>query len=109
MTLLNTNAEVLLSLGYNPRVKVAPRRIDFSLVFPNEQKRAEAIPCIIDAGFDCEISEDGVDPDWPEADAHKFLTPSAEAITDAEFELDELLLSFGGRTDGWGFFGDTKH
>jgi Regulator of ribonuclease activity B len=107
--LLNENEEVLKSLGYFPGQTIAPRRIDFSIVFQDEEARLAALPQITAAGFRCELSDEGVDADCPEAVAHKVMLPSAELITNEEWGLNELLKDYDARTDGWGFFGDTEH
>lgn len=107
MELLRENEEVLCSLGYNPRVALAPRRVDFSIVFPNETSRLEAVVMLEGMGFGYELSEEGVSPDMPEVNAFKVLDPTAEAITEAELALNQYLEDFGARTDGWGFFKDT--
>jgi len=109
MDLLKENAETLHSLGYMPGELLAPRRIDFSIVFPSNDARARAASMLTSMGFDFEITEEGVDPSMPEAVAHKVISPTAEAITDAEYALDESLRAFDARTDGWGFFRDTAH
>ena len=109
MELQNENAEVLRSLDLDPSVALAPRRINFSIVFPNDTARLEGVSILTAMGFEYELSDGGVSPDMPEATAYKTLHPTAEAITDAEFALNQSLVSFGARTDGWGFFEDTVH
>jgi Regulator of ribonuclease activity B len=107
MDLLRENAEVLHSLGYDPRVELAPRRIDFSIVFPNDASRLEAVAKLNEMGFEYELSDESVSPDMPEVNAFKVLHPTADAITDAEYTLNQYLKDFGARTDGWGLFEDT--
>lgn len=109
MQLLNENAAVLRSLGYSPDSEIAPRRIDFSIVFPNETSRLEAVSALNEMGFECKLSDEGVSPDMPEINASKVIEPTAEAITEAEYALNQRLTDFDARTDGWGFFKDTVH
>jgi hypothetical protein len=109
MELLHDNEAVLLDLGYKPGVKLAPRRVDFSLVFPNAGVRDSMQAKIIELGFEWEDSEEAVKPDTVEAYAFQKIQPDAVSITQAEYTLETEIKAVDGYVDGWGFFGDTEH
>uniref|UniRef100_UPI0035C9F916 ribonuclease E inhibitor RraB n=1 Tax=uncultured Sphingomonas sp. TaxID=158754 RepID=UPI0035C9F916 len=109
MDLLRENAGVLRSLGYSPDEQLTPCRVDFSLVFPNDEICSRSLSVLSDLGFACQMVDDGVDSTMSELVAYQVIAPTAEAITEAELALDECLRPFGARTDGWGFFRDSVH
>jgi hypothetical protein len=109
MKLTFENGVVLRDLGYQPGVEIAPRRVDFNLVFPNVSARASIRGDIEADGFGWEDKETAVKPNTVEATAWIVLQPAVETITASEIRLIDFITDVGGYVDGWGFFGDTKH
>ena len=106
---MRENEAVLLDLGYAPGVELAPRRVDFSLVFSDVSVRSAAESRVISLGFDWQDDEDAAEPGTVEATAHLMLHPAAASITAAEISLIKSIEPLGGNVDGWGFFRDTEH
>ena len=109
MKLKFENGVVLRDLGYVPGVEVAPRRVDFNLVFPNLSARASVRGEIEADGFNWEDRDTAVKQDSVESIAWRVLQPSVETITDAEIRLIDFVAKVDGYADGWGFFGDSVH
>ena len=106
---MRENEATLLELGYAPGVELAPRRVNFNLVFPDVYVRSAAEPGVTSLGFDWQDDEDAAEPGTVEATAHLMLQPAAASITAAEISLIKSIAPMGGNVDGWGFFRDTEH
>jgi hypothetical protein len=109
MHLRGENEQVLRDLGYVSGVELAPRRVDFSLVFLTAADREQAKDGILALGFEWLNEDDAVEEGTFEAIATTVLSPSGESVTRSEIALREYLAPFGAKVDGWGFFGDTVH
>jgi hypothetical protein len=109
MELRKANAWVLSDLGFKPGHDLAPRRVDFNLVFPTTTARDQNETPVRDLGFNWELSVDAVKPGTFEATAYRELSPQLEPITHAEIALIEQITPYGGYVDGWGFFGNSVH
>ena len=109
MELKRDNAKVLSNLGYTSGRELAPRRVDFNLVFPSIADRSQNEGPVGKLGFGWEPSETSVKSGTFEATAFRELHPELDAITEAEIALIEQVTPCGGFVDGWGFFRDTVH
>ena len=104
MSLYDENAEVLRELESRGRDLGPPRMIDFSHLFPDEKAAQAFAEAAMQAGFDAafEAIERAVNP-W-DVTVSKVMAPTCENITQTEEQLDVLAHSYGGHSDGWGFF-----
>jgi hypothetical protein len=83
----------------------APREIDFSIVFSDEDA-ARQFMNKIESNFSdvsCEPIEDSHGYIW-DVTATKFMEPNYANITKAEEFLQREADAFGGKNDGWGCF-----
>ena len=109
MELRQENQAVLHDLGYVPGVELAPRRVDFNLVFPTEWSRSEGKSAVTSLGFEWTDCDEAVEPGTFEATAMKTLSPDADNITASEIALIEAITALEATVDGWGFSGDAVH
>jgi len=104
MSLLEENAEILAGMERDGSDLRAERPVDFSHVFP-DRASAEA--------FATECGKDGFQSDLEETERDSWdvtvstdMEPSAANITSWEEHFDARARTYGGRSDGWGFFRD---
>ena len=103
MSLYEENAAVLRVHENQGSDLSLPRKVDFSLVFPDHSS-AGAFSCEARLqGFvtTTEKVEQERDP-W-DVTASKEMVPSCSNITKAEEHLNSMAKNRGGRSDGWGF------
>lgn len=80
-----------------------PRVVDFAAVFADEPSALAFARKVEAAGYAVEIEESRAVPSHPwDVIASRDMTPSLDAITDAEVSLGELARALGGDMDGWG-------
>lgn len=102
------NAAVLRDIAAKGADVSRPRVVDFAHIFRDvEAARAFADEVARD-GYAVEIRS-YVDGDFPwDATASKKITPTAEAITMVEIDLNYHATMYGGRADGWGFYSSPQ-
>jgi hypothetical protein len=103
IALLSQNEEVLRAIVAQEGELDSPRCVGFELIFPegiDDEGGAAVLQTLEDAGFDYALDDSGS----PEFNAYKVIEITAEAITDAECELNDLLKVHNIQTNGWGFF-----
>jgi hypothetical protein len=105
MSLLSENAEILAGMERNGSDLRPVRPVDFSHVFPDHTSAKRfAAECEQD-GFKINVVETDRPEDPWDVIVSTDMQPSAKNITSWEERFDAKAQSFGGRADGWGFFG----
>ncbi|WP_343684938.1 ribonuclease E inhibitor RraB [Asticcacaulis sp.] len=103
MSVFEFNADVLAKLAASGADMISVRPVDFSVVFP-DQEAAEAFAFLVRAkGFTTSIRKGDEDSALWDVTATLPLSPTCEAITIVELELEGMANPYGGQTDGWGF------
>ena len=101
MSLAEENAEVLEGIASRGADLSIPRLVDFAHLFYSEGEAIQFKEAAERAGY--QVSLDDEDSDAWDVVASLTITPTVEAITRIEMELDALAQSLGGHSDGWGF------
>ena len=104
MSLYDENAEVLRELESRGRDLGRPHTIDLSHVFPDQSPAQAFAEASTQAGFEANIEHVDRDDDPWDVTISKVMLPTCENITQAEERLNGLAQTYGGRSDGWGFF-----
>lgn len=82
-----------------------PRNIDFSVVFPTEFTAERFADHFRERGYSVELRFSEVKEGLPwDVTVVNNMTPSHQAITDFEDELQQVAETLGGQNDGWGCF-----
>jgi len=82
-----------------------PRRVNFSVVFPDEASARVFRELVLVMWSDVDICFSGVVGELPwDVTVSVFMEPSHRGITDVESCLGEQAAKLGGRNDGWGCF-----
>lgn len=103
MSVFEFNANVLAKLAESGADMITIRPVDFSVVFPDKEG-AEAFAYLVRAkGFTTLTREPDEYSVFWDVTATRPLSPTCEAITNVELELEEMAEPYGGQTDGWGF------
>jgi len=104
MSLLEENAEILAGMERDGSDLGPVRPVDFSHVFPDQPSaEAFAAECERD-GFKIDIVETDRDEDPWDVTISADIQPSAMNITSLGERFDVRAETYGGRSDGWGFF-----
>ncbi|WP_454796886.1 ribonuclease E inhibitor RraB [Novosphingobium lindaniclasticum] len=104
MSLLEENADILAEMERDGSDLGPARSVDFSHVFPDQlSAEAFAAECERD-GFKIDIVEIDRDEDPWDVTVSTDMQPSAVNITSWEERFDARAETYGGRSDGWGFF-----
>lgn len=82
-----------------------PMKIDFAVVVPNEAAARGVAEVANQHGYSASVEHDEQDDSWA-CYCMKEMLATHEGVTRAQDELDRLSAPFGGRTDGWGTFGN---
>ena len=81
--------------------------IDFHVIVPDQEVGLEFGEAARQSGYKTELSYDQ-DQDEFTAWCSKLMLPDYQALIDAQVELAELALPFGGALDGWGTIGNAE-
>ncbi|HWA50803.1 MAG TPA: ribonuclease E inhibitor RraB [Dongiaceae bacterium] len=97
------NGDVLRRLQRSGDDFSIPRDVDFSIVFP-DQDRAEAFASMARAaGYEATVKKSGVRPERPwDVTIVKYMFLTHAGITGFEMELEAAISPLDGRNDGWG-------
>ena len=82
-----------------------PRKIDFTVVLPDEEAARKFAARFVDAGYETKAEQSGTVPELPwDVLVTKHMVADHADITAFEEELERTALPLGGRHDGWGCF-----
>ncbi|MBD8652756.1 MAG: ribonuclease E inhibitor RraB, partial [Cytophagaceae bacterium] len=106
MLLFEENHHILSKLKSDGLALESPRPIDFCHVFPDQASAHAFAQRIADDGFSAKVDFVQRDFDPWDVIVTSIVVPGCTEITDLEMVLGDRAKLFGGRTDGWGFFGE---
>lgn len=81
--------------------------IDFHIVVPDQDAGLELGEQVKQAGYKPELFYDKEENEIT-LQASKLMLPEYQALIDAQVELGQLALPFGGTIDGWGTMGNVE-
>ncbi|MFD2368273.1 ribonuclease E inhibitor RraB [Pseudoduganella sp. GCM10020061] len=98
------NGDVLRQMAEQGDDLSVPRNIDFTLVFPDEE-RAQRFAAAFSPAYPVTVDHSEVDEDCPwDVVVVNHMAPDHAAITAFEERLRQVAEPLGGRNDGWGCF-----
>jgi hypothetical protein len=97
------NGDVLWRMQQNGDNLSTPREIDFSIIFPTEDEVLAFAIYLLRNDQKVSFSPYDGDEEMPwQVQAHPFMAPTYDAISEYEAQLAEDSAEFNGRNDGWG-------
>jgi hypothetical protein len=97
------NGDVLRRMQENGDDFTILRKIDFTVVFPDQDSAEGFRARVRRLGFEGSVELTNCVPELPwDVVVVNHMLPSHRGITDFENQLETLALEFGGRNDGWG-------
>jgi hypothetical protein len=84
-----------------------PMKIDFAVAVPNEDAGKAVASRAESLGFRPDLYHNPETGAWT-CYCSKTMIPTYDKIIAAQSELDELSQPFGGKSDGWGSFGNAE-
>ncbi|MEO7111581.1 MAG: ribonuclease E inhibitor RraB [Polyangiaceae bacterium] len=82
-----------------------PRSIDFAVDVPDRASGDQVAAAATKRGYATAVECDEPTQTWT-CYCTKQMLPAYDGVVAAQTELDELAKPFGGRSDGWGTFGN---
>jgi regulator of ribonuclease activity B len=84
-----------------------PMTVDFAVDVPNDDAAKSVAAAALKLGSRPHTYQDSTDKKWT-CNCAKTIIPTYDEILAIQNQLDELSRPFGGKSDGWGSFGNAE-
>ncbi|MFP4356754.1 MAG: ribonuclease E inhibitor RraB [Phycisphaerae bacterium] len=103
----NADGDALRQLAEDGSRLDKPMEINFPVICPSQETALDIAAAAMEQDFDVDVWQDEETSEWI-CECSLTMVPHYDDLLGIQQALDELARPFGGKSDGWGTFGNAR-